>query len=96
MAKSKAITSAELTEFLAHLGYTRDPKQAGEAYTVFQHPYRALPIILQNFKPRIAIRPIFLAGIKAILKESAPAEAQEFETWVESRMPLGGRGVTVR
>jgi hypothetical protein len=89
MSKSKAITYAELTEFLAHLGYAADAKQSGEGYTVFQHPHRALPVVLQNFKPRTAIRPIYLVGINRTLKESAPAEAQEFEAWLDSRMARG-------
>jgi hypothetical protein len=93
MAKSKAITYSELVEFLAHLGYTRDPAQSSDTYTVFTHPGRSLPLFLQVFKPRTPIRPIFLVTIKGILKDSAPTEAEEFEAWLESRMPLGGRRV---
>ncbi len=96
MAKPKGITYVELTDFLAHLGYSPDAKQSGEGYTVFQHPHRTLPIVLQNFKSRTTIRPIYLVGINRILKESAPSEAQEFEAWLDSRMPLGDRGVRVR
>lgn len=57
MAESKAITAAELVEFLARLGSTPDAKQSGEGYTVFQHPHRALPIILHNVEPRTSEEP---------------------------------------
>ena len=96
MAKSKAVNYGELVQVLTGLGYSPDPDQSAEGYTVFRHPGRPLPIILQSFKARTPVRPIYLVGIRRILAESAPAEAAQFESWIEGRMSPGTSGVPVR
>jgi len=79
------VTYAELVNALARVGYVPEPEQPAAGYNVFRHPGRSLPIILQAFKAGTPIRPIYLVGIRRILAESAPAEAAEFESWLESR-----------
>jgi hypothetical protein len=93
MANPRAVTYAELVDVLARLGYVPETEPPAAGYNVFRHPGRSLPVILQAFKARTPIRPIYLAGIRSILEESAPAEAAGFESWLETRT---SRGVPVR
>jgi hypothetical protein len=96
MAKPKSVTYSELVAILARLGYVPDPGQSAEGYTVFQHPGRPIPIVLQTFKAGTAIRPIYLAGIKGILDETAPSAAEEFQAWLDGRISTGPREVPAR
>jgi hypothetical protein len=95
-AKPKSVTDAELVAVLARLRYVRDPSQSAEGYIVFQHPGRSIPIVLQAFKPRTLIRPIYLAGIKGILEDTAPAAAEEFQAWLDGRVSSGPSEVSAR
>ena len=85
-----------MVTILARLGYVPDPGQSAEGYIVFQHPGRSIPIVLQAFKARTRIRPIYLAGIKGILDETAPAAAEEFQAWLDGRAPASAREVSAR
>ena len=96
MARPKSVTYSELVAILARLGYAPDPGQSAEGYTVFQHPGRSMPIVLQTFNARTAIRPIYLAGIKGILEETAPSAAEEFQAWLDGRASAGPSKVSAR
>jgi hypothetical protein len=96
MAKPQSVIYSELIAVLARLGYAPDPGQSAEGYTVFQHPGRSIPIVLQEFKAQTPIRPIYLAGIKGILEETAPAAAEEFQGWLDGRVATGAREVPAR
>ncbi len=79
MARAKPVTYAELAEALHRLGYKVDSKLSAEDHVTYRHRRRHLPIILQAFKPRAAIRPIYLAAVRHVLGENKAADGREFE-----------------
>lgn len=95
MAKRNTVTYAELVATLGRLGYPPDPEMSADTYTVFRHPSRRLRIILPALKDRTAVRAVHLVTVRHFLDESDPAEAREFEAWLDGHGIRLSRGLSV-
>jgi len=96
MGKSNEIRFAELAALLRRFGYALDPEQSAEDHFTFRHPDRPLRIILPAYRDNAAVRAVHLAVVRHVLTDGDPAEAREFEAWLDGRVSLDAGEVPVR